>query len=84
MNAQILNKKLELILKEMTTMPTTPTYMGRIMRRASGNNKKVYDLNGNKIVDIDVMGIINEIRKVELTHSLEKVEVERIIKKKKI
>ena len=82
--SNFINKKLELILKEMTTMPTTPPYMGRIMRRASGNNKKVYDLNGNKIVDIDVMGIINEIRKVELTHSLEKVEVERTIKKKKI
>ncbi len=82
--SNFINKKIELILKEMTTMPTTPPYMGRIMRRASGNNKKVYDLNGNKIVDIDVMGIINEIRKVELTHSLEKVEVERIIKKKKI
>ena len=82
--SNFINKKLELILKEMTTMPTTPPYMGRIMRRASGNNKKVYDLNGNKIVDIDVMGIINEIRKVELTNSLEKVEVERTIKKKKI
>ncbi len=82
--SNFINKKIELILKEMTTMPTTPPYMGRIMRRASGNNKKVYDLNGNKIVDIDVMGIINEIRKVELTHTLEKVEVERTIKKKKI
>jgi hypothetical protein len=82
--SNFINKKIELILKEMNTMPTTPPYMGRIMRRASGNNKKVYDLNGNKIVDIDVMGIINEIRKVELTHSLEKVEVERTIKKKKI